>query len=69
MSLHMRNYILFTTMFGLPMYFEFAPLSGFKLCSDKKQAEIFNSVMDAKLKAEELFKISGYVIEIEPIRG
>jgi hypothetical protein len=65
----MRNYVLFTSMFGLPMYFEFVPLSGFKLCSDKKQAEIFNSIMDAKLKAEELFKISGYVIEIEQVRG
>jgi hypothetical protein len=68
-SLHMRNYILYTSMFGLPMYFEFSPLSGFKLCNDKKQAEIFNSKTDAKLKAEELFKISGYVIEIEPIRA
>jgi hypothetical protein len=69
MSLHMRNYILFTNIFGLPMYFEFSPLSGFKLCSDKKQAEIFNSMMDAKLKAEELFKVSGYIVEIEPVSG
>ncbi|HLY70229.1 MAG TPA: hypothetical protein VKR53_10915 [Puia sp.] len=65
----MRNYILFTSIFGLPMYFEFAPLSGFKLSSDKKQAEIFNSIIDAKLKAEQLCKISGYTIEIEPVKG
>jgi hypothetical protein len=65
----MRNYILFTNFFGTPMYVELCPLSGFKLCNDKKQAEIFSNILTARSKAEELSKVSGCIMEIEQLKG
>jgi hypothetical protein len=64
----MRNYILFTNFYGTPMYVELSPLSAFKLCNDKKKAEIFSSMVAAKTKAEELSRKSGCTIEIERVR-
>jgi hypothetical protein len=63
----MKKYILYTTVFNSPMYFEPFSGKGFKLTSDKKQAEIYLTVSTANQTLKELELITGYKVEIKAV--